>query len=72
MSKNNTTIWDVIKTILGFLFSKKKEKADEQKQEAQKIEQKLTEKYDKIDQKKEDQKKKEDIKDVQDDLNNIF
>lgn len=81
--KKGTTLWDLIKAIFGFFLTKrkdKKDKKDEQKYEllykmiieADKIQEKLNEGYQKIDEEKEELKKEEDLDSVQNDLNNMF
>jgi hypothetical protein len=72
MGKKGTTFWDVIKEFLAFLWTKKKEKKEEEEQVAQEIKEDLKEGYQKIDEEKEEQKEKEDLDNVQDDLNSMF
>jgi hypothetical protein len=62
----------LLKAIFGFLAEQKVETEEQQAVEAEKIEEILTEEYDKIDEEKEEVKQDEELDDVQDDLNNMF
>ena len=73
MSKKGTSFWDLIKTILSFLFTKKQEQKEAEKIEAVKIEETLKEGYGKIDEEKEENKKEnEDFDNAVDNLNDRF
>ena len=73
MSKKVTSFWELIKTILGFLFTKKQEQKEEEEKEAVEIEENLKDKYGEIDkEKEEDKKENEDFDNAVDNLNDLF
>jgi len=68
-----TTLWDLIKTIISFFFTKREEDKKDQIIDSYRIKEDLDEGYEKIDEEKEEEKKNnKDLNDVQDSLNNMF